>query len=290
MGGLGGVKEAYYFSHDSNARHDPKITAMRSVYGAAGYGWFWILVEMMRDTAGYRLDMQSKYIWSAYAQQMGCNDAAQAKQFVMDCIEEFELFQADDCSFWSKSLIGRMEKREKIVEKRRKAAETRWGKYNDLPEPEDESLQMHDETDANAYEDYANAMQVENDAMQVDASMMQTDAKESKGKESKGNKNKGNIKDDMPDGHTPKQKYSDFVFLTDDEYKKLSELLGDELEDYFVRFGSWLSGQTTRVQNSRSAYLTIRNWHREDQKKRGVKSAVDKGRTQGVNTGIDFGF
>lgn len=98
------------------------------------------------------------------------------------------------------------------------------------------------------------------------------------------------LKDYAPDSAPTKNKYADFVFLTKEEYSKLSELLKDELEDYFLRFGGWLSGQTTRVQNSRSAYLTIRNWHREDQKKRGVKSAVDKGRTQGVNTGIDFGF
>ena len=31
-------KDAYFFSHDCNARNDPKILALRSVYGAEGYG------------------------------------------------------------------------------------------------------------------------------------------------------------------------------------------------------------------------------------------------------------
>ncbi len=31
-------KDAYYFPHDCNARNDPKILALRSVFGAEGYG------------------------------------------------------------------------------------------------------------------------------------------------------------------------------------------------------------------------------------------------------------
>ncbi|RKN86779.1 Lin1244/Lin1753 domain-containing protein [Paenibacillus ginsengarvi] len=177
------MKDAYYFSHDSNARHDPKMTAMRSVYGAAGYGWFWILVEMMRDSADYKLDMQSKYIWNAYAQQMGCTDAAHAKQFIMDCINEFELFTSDDLTFWSNSLLKRMKKREVVVEQRRKAARTRWEKYDEISEPEGGPMQLHDDSNANA--SVADA-----DAMRDDASAMQNYAKERKVKESKVNENK----------------------------------------------------------------------------------------------------
>lgn len=121
------AKEAYYFSHDSNARHDPKITAMRSVYGSEGYGWFWILVELMREADEYRLDMQGRYTFNAYAMQMHteCNTA---ERFITDCINEFELFQSDGSYFWSPSLIRRMELREQTSEKRREAANARWSK------------------------------------------------------------------------------------------------------------------------------------------------------------------
>jgi DnaD/phage-associated family protein len=150
------AKEAYYFSHDSNARHDPKITFMRSVYGAEGYGWFWILVEMMREADGYRLDMQSKYAWNAYAQQMGCSCIEDAKKFIMDCIEEFGLFESDGKYFWSNSLLKRMQKRQEVAEKRRKAAEARWGKTqeNQGVSGSDDSNEMQMDSTSNA-----NAMQ-----------------------------------------------------------------------------------------------------------------------------------
>lgn len=61
-----------------------------------------------------------------------------------------------------------------------------------------------------------------------------------------------------------KKEYVDYVFLTEIEYDKLTELLGEsERERYFIRFAAWISGQTERVQKKRSAYLTILNWHRD---------------------------
>jgi hypothetical protein len=69
----------------------------------------------------------------------------------------------------------------------------------------------------------------------------------------------------------PKREYVDYVFLTETEYDKLTNLLGEsERERYFLRFASWISGQTKRVQESRSAYLTIMNWHRDSPKKNNV--------------------
>lgn len=121
------AKEAYYFSHDSNARHDPKITAMRSVYGMIGYAWFWVIVEMMREADGYKLDMQGKYTFNAYAMQMD-TDCIKSAQFINDCIHEFELFESDGKYFWSPSLMRRMKLREQTSAKRSEAAKKRWKK------------------------------------------------------------------------------------------------------------------------------------------------------------------
>lgn len=150
------AKEAYYFSHDSNARHDPKITAMRGVYGMLGYGWFWTLVEMMREADGYKLDMKSKYAFNAYAIQTQCECNAIAS-FVHDCIHEFELFSSDGDSFWSESLLRRMELKESKSEKARNSAKARW-------------------ENANASKNNANASKIDAKTMQV---------KERKVKESK---------------------------------------------------------------------------------------------------------
>jgi len=145
------MKEAYYFSHDSNARHDPKITAMRGVYGSEGYGWYWMLVEMMRESEGYKLDLQSKYAFNAFALQLQ-GDSKRIEEFVHDCINEFDLFVSDEKHFWSASLLRRMDIREQKSEARRKAARARWDKEKQAPEDDNnnaKSMQMHSNADAN---------------------------------------------------------------------------------------------------------------------------------------------
>lgn len=137
------AKKAPFFSHDMNARHDPKISAMRGVYGAEGYGWFWMLNELMAESDGYQLDCKSKYAFNAYAMQLQCKSDALQK-FVSDCIEEFELYATDGITFWSNSLRKRMQYRDAVSEKRAEAANKRWEKKH---------------SDANALNIDANAMQ-----------------------------------------------------------------------------------------------------------------------------------
>ncbi|MCC3381939.1 DUF4373 domain-containing protein [Paenibacillus farraposensis] len=181
------MKEAYYFSHDSNARNDKKILDMLSVYGAEGYGWYWMLVEMMRDDSDYKLDMQSKYSFNAFALQLYA-DSTKIQSFIMDCINEFGLFESDGAFFWSNSLLRRMEKKKKISESRSNAANKRWNNAN---------------------------------ASKTDAGAMQNDAKESKGKESK--RNKKESKKDIK-----KNQYAEFVNLSQEEYDKLISFYGED--------------------------------------------------------------
>ena len=114
------AKEAYYFSHDANARNDPKISAMRSMYGTEGYGRYWIIVEMLREQDDFKLPCSNAYLWSSIAKQVDSN-AEQAQTFVNDCINTFELFRSDGEYFWSESLIRRMEEREARRQKRAEA-------------------------------------------------------------------------------------------------------------------------------------------------------------------------
>lgn len=140
------AKKAPFFSHDMNARHDPKMSAMRGVYGSQGYGWFWMLIEMMAESDGYQLDCKSKYTFNAYGMQLQCN-SEEMQKFITDCIVEFELFESDSMYFWSNSLRNRMQYRDLVSEKRTEAANKRWEKRQE---------------DANASKINANAMQ--NDA------------------------------------------------------------------------------------------------------------------------------
>lgn len=102
------MKDAYYFSHDSNARHDLKIQALRSVYGIKGYGMYWIIIEMMRDSSDYSLPYNQKFAYLALSRELE-STVDEVKVFINDCIYEFGLFICNDNEFWSDSLKRRME-------------------------------------------------------------------------------------------------------------------------------------------------------------------------------------
>ena len=122
-------KDAYFFSHDCNARNDPKILALRSVYGAEGYGVYFMLVEILREQPEYRLSV-NKYIWNTLAMQMQV-EASRLEQIVNDCCTEFAengstLLVNDGEYLYSASLLRRMGKVDDISNLRREAARKRW--------------------------------------------------------------------------------------------------------------------------------------------------------------------
>ena len=121
------MKDARYFPHDHNARHDPKIQALIKKYGIEGYGRFWIIVENLRETNGYKLNGK-KYVWESLAEQTK-SSVEDIKQFIKDCIEEFELFNESDGYFYSESLLERMAKLEAMRDKKRSAAYIMHEKY-----------------------------------------------------------------------------------------------------------------------------------------------------------------
>lgn len=225
------MKDAYYFSHDSNARHDPKISAMRGVYGAEGYGWYWMLIEMMRDSSEYKLDIQGKYTFNAFALQLQ-SECKQIEEFVNDCIHEFKLFESDGASFWSNSLLRRMDKREEVKAKRSAAAKVRWDKEKGGPEqPDDASdMQMHSTSNAPAMQ-----------------------GKESKGKESKVKESKGNKKENVP-----KIKFAEFVSLLQAEYDKLILSHGEEKTKRIIDTLNNYKGANGKTY--KSDYMAILNW------------------------------
>ena len=50
-------KDAYYFSHDSNARNDQRIMKIRMKYGIEGYGIYFGIIEILREQTDYKLTM-----------------------------------------------------------------------------------------------------------------------------------------------------------------------------------------------------------------------------------------
>ena len=131
------MKQAYFFSHDSNAKSDPKILALIKQYGIEGYGRFWIIIETMSEQDNYKLSCE-EWIMDALAMAMLC-ETNSIKTFVNDCIERYKLFTSDGEYFWSNSLIKRMQikeaKRLQKVEAGKKGAETRWSNNGDIATP-----------------------------------------------------------------------------------------------------------------------------------------------------------
>lgn len=120
-------KKAAWFSHDSNAQDDENILAMRAVYKSEGYGWYWIIVEMMRDANAYRLQCDRKYWAFGLAKKMDCTPE-KAQEFIHDCIHEFNLFVSNGSFFWSESLNRRMDIKDGKSLTASKSAKSRWEK------------------------------------------------------------------------------------------------------------------------------------------------------------------
>ena len=110
-------KEAYYFSHDSNANRDPKILKLRSKHGWQGYGIYWAVIETLRE--------QENFNWKASDKQLlsFCfgGDEALVAEVVDTCLEVGLLAIDDDDNIHSESLTRRMEMKNKVSEKRRAA-------------------------------------------------------------------------------------------------------------------------------------------------------------------------
>ena len=51
-------KDAYYFSHDSNAKDDFKCMLLIEEMGLEGYGIFWLLIEVLRDQENYKYPLK----------------------------------------------------------------------------------------------------------------------------------------------------------------------------------------------------------------------------------------
>ena len=226
------MKDAYYFSHDTNAKSDPKIMAMRNVYKAEGYGWYWIIIETLAEQSGYKLQYK-EWVFNALAMAMQC-DVNTVKEYVDKCINEFELFENDGEYFWSNSLIRRMKKKEEIRRKKaeagKKGANIRWG--------DSKNMAMLKQTHGSAI------------------------AKNSKGKESKGKESKR--KESEEDNYAParvpeeKTKYADFVSLTNAEYEALVARLGEDGAKRCIEILDNYKG--AKGKKYKSDYRAILNW------------------------------
>jgi hypothetical protein len=108
------AKEAYYFSHDSNARNDEKIIALRMKHGMEGYGIYFSILERMRDLNDY-IHVKDYNIIAF--------DLRVSNTLIKSVVEDFGLFEFTDDGkhFYSVSFLSRMKRKDVVSEKRREA-------------------------------------------------------------------------------------------------------------------------------------------------------------------------
>jgi len=121
--------ETNFYIHDSNARNDEKLLRLRMRHKAAGYGVYFMLLEILRDKKGFMCPKDYNVIAFELRE-----DAALIKSVV----EDFGLFvfTQDGKYFYSEPFLQRMEKIGHVSKARREAAKKRWGSRDKKTEEE----------------------------------------------------------------------------------------------------------------------------------------------------------
>jgi DnaD/phage-associated family protein len=123
------AKDAYYFSHDSNARNDEKILMLRAEHGWQGYGLYWALLEMMFEATETCLS-HAKIKGIAISYNV---DITLLESVISTCKKE-QLFVSNGTVFWSESLRERKQKfldlKRQKSDAGRKGMANRWGTDN----------------------------------------------------------------------------------------------------------------------------------------------------------------
>lgn len=173
------MKEAYFFSHDYNARQDPKMQEVLMDLGVAGLGIYWCVIEQLYEQGGSLPLSSIKAI--AFTLHANIED-------VRNLVENYGLFENDGTEFWSPRVSRQIDGRKKLTEKRAEAAAGRWAKSG-----KNGSFNANaSKTDANASENDANAMQKNENGGFCNAI---------KGKEIKENKRKENNNNSLSNAH-----------------------------------------------------------------------------------------
>lgn len=139
------MKKAFYFQHDYNARNDPKLQELLAEHGVAGIGIFWCVVEQLYEQGGRLPHKACKSI--AFALHVDC-------KVVESVVGDFDLFKSDSASFWSNSVIARLDRRREISDRRKASATSRWKQLQ-----QEEQVQSRD--DANALQELSKVKGIE---------------------------------------------------------------------------------------------------------------------------------
>lgn len=259
------AKNAFYFSHDNNARNDDKILALTADYRMEGYGRYWALIEMLHESNGYKLE-KSKWLSRSLSSTWYITPS-EAEKFLEDLIHEYELIEEDDECIWSNSLLRRMEKREEVSNARRKAVQARWKNHEEQNRSDTKPIQK-------------NTNAIENDA------------KERKGKERKEKEIKGKEEDGSnpsshpaipPEFEIPTNKTGESFPITLDDIQGWEELYpAVDVRQEIRKMIGWSDSNPRKRKTLAGMKRFITSWLGREQDKGGTKGYVQQTVRKGI--------
>jgi len=106
------LKDAFYFPHFSNARHDRKIKRMSKELGIEGYGIFFMLLEVLRDQIDFKYPVQDIDLLA--------DEFCTSEQKIKVVICNYQLFEVDENErFFSTKFDEYMQPYQTMKEQRR---------------------------------------------------------------------------------------------------------------------------------------------------------------------------
>nr|DAT96577.1 MAG TPA: protein of unknown function (DUF4373) [Caudoviricetes sp.] len=118
-----------YINHKISNRSEYVFRKLIERKGAAAYGVYWYIIEELYESGGKMLFKEIEPISKALCVR---------KDFVASVIKSFSLFQYDSESIWTDEVIEQLEKRQKLKNKRKEAANKRWVSEKNIIVPEKE--------------------------------------------------------------------------------------------------------------------------------------------------------
>jgi len=116
------MKDAYYFPHFSNARHDRKIKRIRLDWGNQGYALYFMTLEVLRDQSDFSYPTSDIDL---LADEFNVTEA-ELKAIIFD-YKLFEIKKVDEEEvFTSPKLLDYMQPYLERSKKARNAAKKRW--------------------------------------------------------------------------------------------------------------------------------------------------------------------
>ncbi len=159
-------KDAYYFPHFSNARQDRKIKRVRKELGLEGYGIYFMLLETLRDEAGFKFPVKDIDL---LADEFGTSE-----QKVRAVVANYELFQIDELEmFFSANMVNYLQP---YIDKKIQAKEAvtlRWARKKleqgrDITQEEAELIRTYNERNSSCNTNKSKVKEIKVNKSKVD--------------------------------------------------------------------------------------------------------------------------